>query len=142
MEAEQVAIRTVRPIEDRIAELDEKIIQATDRVKDLTLKKEILVAKKDGRTVMGSKEERSAFFKAFNKHLGFGLTYAQAIAALQKVSASINKDNLEGMQALASAGDDLLAPFMAGGGDVDGDGSEEDEAGSGEAQAGSLEEAE
>lgn len=116
MEAEQPAsTRTVRPIEERIAELDEKIDQAMERVKDLTLKKEILVAKKEGRTVMGSKEERSAFFKAFSKHLGFGLTYAQAIAALEKVSASINKENIEGMQALTDAGDVLLAPFMPGG---------------------------
>lgn len=116
MEAEQPAsTRTVRPIEERIAELDEKIAQAAERVKDLTLKKEILVAKKEGRTVMGSKEERSAFFKAFGKHLGFGLTYAQAIAALEKVSASINKENIEGMQALSDAGDALLAPFMSGG---------------------------
>ena len=134
---EQAATRTVRPIEERIAELDEKIMQAEDRVKDLTLKKEILVAKKEGRTVMGSKEERSAFFKAFNKHLGFGLTYAQAIAALQKVSASINKDNLEGMQALTDAGNTLLAPFMSddvgvnggadGAGESDGDGEPEEE---------------
>lgn len=130
MEAEQPAsTRTVRPIEERIAELDEKILQAAERVKDLTLKKEILVAKKEGRTVMGSKEERSAFFKAFGKHLGFGLTYAQAIAALEKVSASINKENIEGMQALTDAGDVLLAPFMSGGGQDGREESEESEEG-------------
>ena len=124
---EQTATRTVRPIEERIAELDEKIAQAVDRVKDLTLKKEILVAKKEGRTVMGGKEERSAFFKAFTKHLGFGLTYAQALAALERVAASINKDNLDGMQALTDAGNALLAPFMSDDvGGVNGE-SEEDE---------------
>lgn len=120
MEAEQQpTTRIVRPIEERIAELEEKIMQAESRVKDLTLKRDILVAKKEGRTLMGSKEERSAFLKAFTKHLGFGLTYAQSIAALEKVSASINKDNLEGMQALTDAGNALLAPFMEDSADAD-----------------------
>ncbi len=114
-ESQPVTGRVIRSIDERIAELDEKIIQAEDRVKDLTLKKGMLMAKKEGRTTMGTKEERSAFLKAFTKHSGFGLTYAQAIAALEKVSRSINKENIEGMQLLSDAGDSLLAPFMSGG---------------------------
>ena len=108
----------VRSFQERIEELDGKIAKSRQFQKTLMVRRDDLVAKSEGRTVMGTKEERRAFVRAFDKHRGFGLTYVQALAILANFEDSDAEAYPETHAALFSAlherGASIIAPYLPG----------------------------
>lgn len=116
---ESTATRVKRPIEERIAEVEGRLDVLDTKRKAMIMRRDDLKAQKEGRTVMGTKEERQAFVRAFDKNRGFGLTYAQALAVLAK----FYREEIEGreeilaifpveMDSLQVRGQEILAPFL------------------------------
>ena len=108
---------TRRSLEERIEELESKIGKNRALQETLTMRRDDLVAKKEGRTVMGTKEERKAFVRAFDKHRGFGLTYVQALAVLADFEAETRghpEPRPALLEALQDRGLPLIAPYLPG----------------------------
>ncbi len=116
---ESTVTRVKRPIEERIAEVEGRLDALDTKRKAMIMRRDDLKAQKEGRTVMGTKEERQAFVRAFDKNRGFGLTYAQALAVLAKYY----QEEIEGreeilaifpgeLDSLQMRGQEILAPFL------------------------------
>lgn len=68
-----------RKIEVRIADIDK-------RIADMQKKKEELLMKQKGVSLMGTNDERKAFLRALSVHGGFGFSYAQALALIKQAA--------------------------------------------------------
>jgi hypothetical protein len=117
--AESTVARVQRPIEERIAEVEGRLGALDTKRKALIMRRDDLKAQKAGRTVMGTKDERKAFVRAFDKNRGFGLTYAQALAVLDQ----FYREEIEGREEVLAImpgeladlqvrGQEFLAPFL------------------------------
>ncbi|ACK78994.1 hypothetical protein RU820_05945 [Acidithiobacillus ferrooxidans] len=117
--AESTVARVKRPIEERIAEVEGRLGALDTKRKAMIKRRDDLKAQKEGRTVMGTKEERQAFVRAFDKNRGFGLTYAQALAVLDQ----FYRKEIEGREEILAIfpselsdlqvrGQEFLAPFL------------------------------
>ncbi len=116
---ESTVARVQRPIEERIAEVEGRLGALDTKRKALIMRRDDLKAQKEGRTVMGTKDERKAFVRAFDKNRGFGLTYAQALAVLDQ----FYREEIQGREDVLAImpgeldsfqvrGQEFLAPFL------------------------------